>query len=157
MCSVKRVPLERWLALIVVNTGLACSSSGIRARSPDGAQARDVAWAADGAVDSVAAGTADGAVDSALDSSPDAAAPDSRAARMDAGLCGDGWIDSPDEQCDDGNTLDGDGCSSQCKFEDEKQFSAGLPRISPQSAQRSQRQTGRKEGFGSRSWWFPTI
>ncbi len=28
-------------------------------------------------------------------------------------VCGDGWID-PNEECDDGNTWDGDGCSSTC-------------------------------------------
>ncbi len=30
------------------------------------------------------------------------------------GRCGDGIIDTPLEQCDDGNTVDGDGCSAQC-------------------------------------------
>ena len=29
-------------------------------------------------------------------------------------ICGDG-IRSAKEQCDDGNTVDGDGCSSDCK------------------------------------------
>ncbi len=33
-----------------------------------------------------------------------------------AGECGDGVVD-PDEQCDDGNTNDGDCCSSTCTFE----------------------------------------
>lgn len=31
-------------------------------------------------------------------------------------ICGDGAIDAP-EQCDDGNTVDGDGCSSSCRIE----------------------------------------
>lgn len=31
--------------------------------------------------------------------------------------CGDGVVD-PAEECDDGNVVDGDGCSSQCLFED---------------------------------------
>jgi cysteine-rich repeat protein len=30
--------------------------------------------------------------------------------------CGDGTID-PGEQCDDGNTISGDGCSAQCQIE----------------------------------------
>jgi len=31
--------------------------------------------------------------------------------------CGDETVD-PGEQCDDGNTANGDGCSSECKVED---------------------------------------
>src|SRR5262249_50318422 len=31
-------------------------------------------------------------------------------------LCGDGFVDPP-EQCDDGNTQNGDCCSSTCQFE----------------------------------------
>ncbi len=31
-------------------------------------------------------------------------------------LCGDGVVDSP-EECDDGNTVSGDGCSSTCEVE----------------------------------------
>jgi len=33
-----------------------------------------------------------------------------------ASICGNGFLD-PGEQCDDGNTLDGDCCSSTCRFE----------------------------------------
>jgi cysteine-rich repeat protein len=33
--------------------------------------------------------------------------------------CGDGFLDS-DEECDDGNRLKGDGCSSFCRFEVKK-------------------------------------
>jgi len=32
-------------------------------------------------------------------------------------VCGDGFIDAPTEQCDDGNTLSGDGCSDACMLE----------------------------------------
>jgi cysteine-rich repeat protein len=32
------------------------------------------------------------------------------------GICGDGILD-PGEQCDDGNTINGDGCSSTCQIE----------------------------------------
>src|SRR5690606_3424822 len=32
------------------------------------------------------------------------------------GVCGDG-VPSPDEQCEDGNTTDGDGCSASCRTE----------------------------------------
>ena len=35
----------------------------------------------------------------------------------DAGLCGNGRVD-PDETCDDGNVLPGDGCSPWCQLED---------------------------------------
>lgn len=31
-------------------------------------------------------------------------------------VCGDGIV-KDNEGCDDGNTIDGDGCSSQCKIE----------------------------------------
>jgi fibro-slime domain-containing protein len=31
--------------------------------------------------------------------------------------CGDGVVASPSEQCDDGNTVDGDGCSHDCRHE----------------------------------------
>jgi cysteine-rich repeat protein len=38
-----------------------------------------------------------------------------------AGTCGDGVRDNDlGEQCDDGNTTDGDGCSSTCKKEKKK-------------------------------------
>jgi MYXO-CTERM domain-containing protein len=33
--------------------------------------------------------------------------------------CGDGVVDPPLEDCDDGNRIDGDGCSSSCLFEDD--------------------------------------
>ncbi|NIQ91112.1 MAG: hypothetical protein GWN93_19715 [Deltaproteobacteria bacterium] len=35
----------------------------------------------------------------------------------EAGECGDGSLDPPGEECDDGNTLDGDCCSSTCQYE----------------------------------------
>jgi cysteine-rich repeat protein len=41
-------------------------------------------------------------------------APD--AATIDVGLCGNGWLD-PGEECDDGNTVSGDGCSASCQVE----------------------------------------
>src|SRR5215475_6350381 len=34
----------------------------------------------------------------------------------DTNLCGDAHVD-PGEECDDGNTKDGDGCSHECKIE----------------------------------------
>jgi len=37
-------------------------------------------------------------------------------AKAAAPVCGDGSVDAS-EQCDDGNTLDGDGCSSTCRIE----------------------------------------
>jgi cysteine-rich repeat protein len=30
-------------------------------------------------------------------------------------FCGDGIVDAPDEECDDGNVLDGDGCTRYCR------------------------------------------
>jgi cysteine-rich repeat protein len=39
--------------------------------------------------------------------------------------CGDARVDMPYEQCDDGNTRDGDGCDSNCKSEAEED--AGVP------------------------------
>jgi cysteine-rich repeat protein len=38
-------------------------------------------------------------------------------ARVAAATCGDGVLEPPDEQCDDGNVVDGDCCSSTCQFE----------------------------------------
>ena len=35
----------------------------------------------------------------------------------DCWVCGDDYLD-PDEECDDGNNLDGDGCSAVCEFEE---------------------------------------
>jgi len=35
----------------------------------------------------------------------------------DTTYCGDGYIDTQHEQCDDGNTINGDGCDSQCVSE----------------------------------------
>ena len=32
-------------------------------------------------------------------------------------VCGDGILVSPDEQCDDGNMIGGDGCSMNCQRE----------------------------------------
>ena len=38
----------------------------------------------------------------------------------DCEICGDGFLD-PQEQCDDGNVMDGDGCSAVCQFENQNQ------------------------------------
>lgn len=43
-------------------------------------------------------------------------------------ICGDGIIISAYEQCDDNNTLDGDGCSSSCQIEANSSCS-GLPSL----------------------------
>ena len=37
---------------------------------------------------------------------------------IDGGFCGDGILNSACEECDDGNTISGDGCSSLCKIEE---------------------------------------
>jgi len=43
---------------------------------------------------------------------------DPRSARTDTPICGDGAI-GVGETCDDGNTLDGDGCTASCQIEDQ--------------------------------------
>ncbi len=43
--------------------------------------------------------------------------------------CGDGVIESG-EECDDGNTLSGDGCSSTCQLENTSALCAGVPTVS---------------------------
>lgn len=40
-------------------------------------------------------------------------------------VCGDGVVDWPVEVCDDGNLLDDDGCSAQCRVEDQFDCAAG--------------------------------
>lgn len=40
-------------------------------------------------------------------------------------VCGDGQVDTPNEQCDDGNTASGDGCSDTCGYE----LSDGCPTV----------------------------
>jgi cysteine-rich repeat protein len=64
-----------------------------------------------------AALAADATVDVAASVALDVNGFDSPVATSDAGLCGNGRVD-PGEECDDGNTLNGDGCSSQCKLDD---------------------------------------
>jgi len=32
-------------------------------------------------------------------------------------VCGDHAVNQPSEQCDDGNTVPGDGCSATCQIE----------------------------------------
>ena len=34
---------------------------------------------------------------------------------VDLPVCGDGVVEAPQEECDDGNTDDGDGCTAACK------------------------------------------
>jgi cysteine-rich repeat protein len=36
---------------------------------------------------------------------------------FEVGVCGDGFLDE-DEECDDGNSAEGDGCSSVCQVEE---------------------------------------
>ena len=36
--------------------------------------------------------------------------------------CGNGLADNPDEQCDDGNTVGGDGCTKTCQFENPNEW-----------------------------------
>jgi len=42
-------------------------------------------------------------------------------------ICGDGLLLSIQLQCDDGNTVDGDGCSSSCKIEQDYECTGKAP------------------------------
>lgn len=46
-------------------------------------------------------------------------------ATLSCPVCGDGIVEVPDEGCDDGNTMDGDGCSANCT--DETGFDCDSP------------------------------
>ncbi len=95
MHAVSRVQWKRLLVPGVVLAGMACSRTGLLVSGADGEQARDAT------------------VDLVPNSAPDVRSVDRLAALIDAGLCGNGRLD-PGEECDDGNTTSGDGCSSQC-------------------------------------------
>ena len=43
------------------------------------------------------------------------------------GECGDGVTEAPTEECDDGNLVNGDGCSATCQIEDVSGLCAGVP------------------------------
>src|SRR5207244_10963661 len=49
--------------------------------------------------------------------------------------CGDGVVESP-EECDDGDTTSGDGCSATCQLESTAAVCAGVPTV-PGTAIRS--------------------
>ena len=102
--------------------GLACSSAAPQAATPgalapDAALVPDTALAPDAALVPDTALAPDATVDSAASVSLDVNGFDRPVATIDAGLCGNGKLD-PGEECDDGNTLPGDGCTSQCKLDD---------------------------------------
>jgi cysteine-rich repeat protein len=40
----------------------------------------------------------------------------SKRVRVSAGVCGDGTVNQMSEECDDGNTVNGDGCENDCTF-----------------------------------------
>jgi cysteine-rich repeat protein len=42
-------------------------------------------------------------------------------------VCGDGTVQEPDEECDDGGTAPGDGCSATCQLENTSAVCAGMP------------------------------
>jgi cysteine-rich repeat protein len=98
------------VALVIV--GLACSRTGLLPAKADGAQATGAA------VDSGHSALPDGGgIDSLVaPASPDGGAVDRVAETIGPSLCGNGRFD-PGEECDDGNTVNGDGCSSQCVVE----------------------------------------
>ena len=49
--------------------------------------------------------------------SPGGGVPACRSFTAQGGFCGNNDVETPQEQCDDGNTLNGDGCSSTCQNE----------------------------------------
>lgn len=65
------------------------------------------------AADSAVETTADTAV---LDATPDTSSDDAAETSVDASTCGNGFVNTG-EECDDGNTKAGDGCSPTCMFE----------------------------------------
>ena len=50
-------------------------------------------------------------------------------------VCGDDVLDEDDEECDDGNRMDGDGCTADCRLEDEPGFPdrvcGAIPMVQP--------------------------
>jgi cysteine-rich repeat protein len=46
------------------------------------------------------------------------------------GDCGNGVVEEPGEECDDGNVTSGDGCSSACQLENAKAVCAGVASVS---------------------------
>ena len=58
-----------------------------------------------------------GAALSGADTSADIGSVDHIRITVSYSLCGDGLVSAPEEQCDDGNTANGDCCSSSCQYE----------------------------------------
>ena len=87
----------------------------------DGGTDADSTVYQDGGVDS---GEATG-VDAGLDGSVSDAAPDAQTTDAQITPCGNGLVESP-EECDDGSTLNGDGCDSNC-LEEEGWDCVGAP------------------------------
>jgi len=102
------------LALVV---GLAIATVGC---GDDGGSPSGDSGPGDGSTDgSVDSGSTDGSVDSAAGDSAagDSAAGDSSTGDGGTGaVCGDRAITAP-EECDDGNTTNGDGCDAMCRIE----------------------------------------
>src|SRR5438552_11245030 len=51
------------------------------------------------------------------------------AALATAATCGNGVVEGT-EECDDGNTVSGDGCSASCQLENTSAICAGIPTVS---------------------------
>ena len=103
--------------ILLAGGALGCGRSDLRLAAAAGAggsspqtQAADVAWLPDVAPLSGPDLVPPSLPDLAPPSSPDLA-PDLRSP-----LCGNGRVDL-DEECDDGNTLPGDGCDARCRLE----------------------------------------
>lgn len=62
-------------------------------------------------------------------------------------VCGNSILDE-DEQCDDGNLLDGDGCSSLCQIEEQQQGGGGEEQVGEEEGGEEQEGEGQEEEQG---------
>ncbi len=102
-CSLWRVSRGGW---VLVASGLLVAACGSAHRPGEGVDggAEDAAIRFDASADG---GGADAASDGGVDAAPDAPL---------MPVCGNGRLEAG-EQCDDGNTMDGDGCAADCSRE----------------------------------------
>ena len=111
-----------WVAAFGLAALVGCASRASRLGGPDTGENGDDAHS--GSSDGRVIGTGpDGAI-LMLDSGPpilpqlcDMADAPADCQVMAAPGCGDGLINEPNEQCDDGNSIPGDGCSGTCQIE----------------------------------------
>ncbi len=115
------------LASLFVVLGLGCAAGGGAAgvAQDSGVEASSTNPRADaggGGVDASTSSSSGGLTDSGIITAIDTGYVQVCASKDPSGCapqpaCGDGIINQPSEECDDGNTLPGDGCSGICKIE----------------------------------------